>query len=167
MARLTSSQWAEIKALYEVKVISEHELAKQFGISNTAIRKMAVKHGWIKNGSSHLVDMNHKVIKCLEEISSQNSTLSSQHIVVIADEVAFRCKSDEDLQAIQDVVNKLVKSVDIAPHALALMTATIKHREARLGKSPDVAIQINNSQEASTTTIGNSVLSAIERKYKS
>jgi hypothetical protein len=111
---------------------------------------MAVKHGWVKNGSSHLVDMNHKVIKDLEEISSQNSNLSTQHIIAIADEVAFRIKSDDDLQAIQNVVNKLAQQVDIAPHALALMTATIKHREARLGKSPEVAIQINNSNQSKT-----------------
>lgn len=144
MARLTDLQWADVRAAYEVKNLSDHELSRMFGVSNTAIRKKAQKDGWVKGGSSHLVDMNYNVIKDVSAIGSQSSQLSSQHLIAISDEVSFRCKNDDDLQAIQDVVNKLARSVEIAPHALALMTATVKHREARLGKSPDTAIQINN-----------------------
>ena len=144
MARLTDLQWADVRAAYEVKSLSDHELSRMFGVSNTAIRKKAQKEGWIKGGSSHLVDMNYNVIKDVSAIGSQSSQLSSQHLIAISDEVSFRLQNDDDLQAIQNVVNKMAKSVEIAPHALALMTATIKHRNARLGKSPETAIQINN-----------------------
>lgn len=116
-----------------------------FGVSDTAIRKKAEKDGWIKCGSSHLIGMKLNVINDVAEISSQSSHLSSQHISAIDAEVSFKLSNDKDLQAIQDKVNLMVANIDNPSHALALMTATVKHREARLGKSPDTAIQINNA----------------------
>lgn len=145
MARPSSEQWAEVKAAYEIKNISIRELAASFGLSDTAVRKKASAEGWIKGGSSHLVDANIKVINDIRQISSQCSQLSSQHLDVISDEVAFKIQSDSDLQAIQRKINGMVESIDSPVQALALMNATVKHREARLGKSPDTAIQINAS----------------------
>ena len=144
MARLTNLQWAEVKADYEVKNLSNRELAAIHGVSESGIRKKAEQDSWVKGGSAHLISMNYNVIKEVSEIGAQSAQLSAQHLIAISDEVSFRLQNDDDLQAIQNVVNKMAKSVEIAPHALALMTATIKHRDARLGKSPETAIQINN-----------------------
>lgn len=145
MARLTNAQWAEVRAAYEVKNVSTRELAGDFGVSETAIRKKALAECWVKGGSSHLVDANLQIIKDISSVSSQSSQLSSQHLDVISDEVSFRLQSDKDMQAIQKVVNSMAAKIENPVHALALMNATVKHREARLGKSPDTAIQINNS----------------------
>lgn len=154
MARPSSEQWAEVKAAYEIKNISIRELAASFGLSDTAVRKKANAEGWIKGGSSHLVDANIKVINDIKEISSQSSQLSSQHLGVISDEVAFKLQSDADLQAIQRVVNKMVDTIDSPVQALALMNATVKHREARLGKQADTEINVNTQ---------NNVFAKIER----
>jgi len=145
MAKLTDELWAQIKAAYEVKAISIRELASMYGISDTAIRKKAQSDGWIKCGSSHLIDAKLNVIKTMAEIGSQSSHLSSHHLSAIDDEVSFRIKNDASLQAIQNKIDLMVDKIDNPSHALALMTATVRHREARLGKSPDVAVQINNN----------------------
>lgn len=145
MARLSDTEWAKVRAEYEVKHLSDHELSRLFGVSNTAIRKKAIKDGWIKGGSSQLVDAKLKIIKDISDLSSQSSQLSSQHLSVIDSDVAFRLRNDKDLEAIQVVANKMLAQVDNPSALLALVTITVKHREARLGKSPDTAIQINTS----------------------
>ncbi len=156
MARLSEYTWGVIKADFEVKSISNRALAEQYGITETAIRKRASRDGWIRGGSSRLIEKKINVINEVYEISSQSSRLSSQHIAAIDEEVLFRLQNDKDLQFIQDKINVLAKQIDNPSHALALMTATVKHREARLGKSPDTAIQINNSmpvQSGPTATL--------------
>lgn len=143
MARLTEDQWGDVKAAYEVRNLSNRELGAMFGVSETAIRKKADKDCWIKGASSHLIDMKLNVINEVADISSQSSQLSLQHVAAIDDEVSFKLNNDKDLQAIQAKVNLMVANIENPSQALALMTATVKHREARLGKSPDVAVQIN------------------------
>ena len=145
MARLTDEQWSIVRADYEVRSLSNYELAEKHGVTETAIRKKAKQYGWVKGQSSHLVDEKVSIIKGVAQFSSQSSRISSHHNIVIDDEATFKMNNDKDLQEIQNVVNKMVRSIDNPTHALALMNATVKHREARLGKSPDTAIQINNN----------------------
>lgn len=145
MARLTDEQWENVRADFEVRNLPNTELALKHGVTETAIRKRAKRDGWIKGVSSSLVTDKVNIINDVMELSSKSSNLSSNHLAVIDDEVSFRLQNDKDLQAIQDQVNLMVRNIENPSHALALMTATVKHREARLGKSPDTAIQINNN----------------------
>ena len=149
MARLNKNKWSEVKAAYEVKNSSNRELAAIFGVSETAIRLKAKSECWIKGQTSHLVDKKINIIKELNELTSQTSQLTSQHLTAIDDEVSFKLASNKDLQVIQDKANEMIAIIDSPSHVLALMTATVKHREARLGKSPDVAVQINNNSSTS------------------
>lgn len=150
MARLTAENWELVKADYEVRSLSNRELAGKYGVSEAAIRKKAKAQGWVKEESAHLIEKKASVIKDLHNLSSQSAHLSSHHIAAIDDEVMFKLQSDKDMQAIQDKVNLMVDGVDNPNHLLALMNATVKHREARLGKSPETAIQINNAPEMPT-----------------
>jgi len=145
MARLTEEQWQEVQADYEVRDLPNTELAIRHGVTETAIRKRAKRDSWVKGSSSSLISDKVNIINNVKELSSRSSILSSSHLNAIDDEVRFRLSNDKDLQAIQDKVNLMVNDIDNPAHALALMTATVKHREARLGKQPDTAIQINNN----------------------
>ncbi len=149
MARLTDAQWSVVKADYEVKNLSNRELAAIHGVSESGIRKKAEQDSWQKGASAHLISANLQIIKDLSDVSAQSAHLSAQHIDAISEEVKFRIDNDRDLQAIQNIVNSMARNIDNPAHALALMTATVKHREARLGKSPDVAVQINNTMAIS------------------
>lgn len=143
MARLNEAQWAFVRAEYEVKKLSDHELARMFDVSNTAIRKRAIKEGWVKGGSSHLADAKLNLIKDLSKLSSQSSQLSSQHLNAIDADVAFRLQNDDDLEAIQVVARQMLAQVDNPAALLALTNIAVKHREARLGKTPLMAMQVN------------------------
>ena len=51
MARLTSEQWEQARAEYEVRGVSLGEVARRFGVSQQAASKRARKEGW-KQGKS-------------------------------------------------------------------------------------------------------------------
>lgn len=48
MARLTPEQWDIVRADYEVRNLSNYELAEKHGVTETAIRKKAKQYGWVK-----------------------------------------------------------------------------------------------------------------------
>ena len=89
MARLTQEQWELVRADYEVRSLSNRELASKYGVSEAAIRKKAKSQEWVKEESAHFIDKKASVIKDLHDISSQSAHLSSHHIAAIDDEVMF------------------------------------------------------------------------------
>lgn len=147
MARLSQEQWEQVQADYEVRNLPNTELASKYGVSEGAVRKKAKERSWIKGGSTSLIDDKAGIINDMKEFALKSTMLSTSHLNAIDDEVRFRLNNDKDMQAIQDKVNLMVRELDNPTHALALMNATVKHREARLGKSPETAIQINNHPE--------------------
>lgn len=146
MARLSEAQWQEVKAAYEVRYLSNRELAAKFGVGESAIRKRAGLEGWIKGESAHLVDKNINIIKDIKLLGAQSAQLSAQHQAAISDEVQFRLDSDKDMMAIQAKANALLNAIDSPAAAAQLMALTVKHREARLGKQPEVAVNVVNTQ---------------------
>ncbi len=145
MARLTKEQWLDARADYEVRCLDNCAIAARHGVSETAVRKAAIRDGWIFGKSSSIVDKSVKAIKDMVAASSESSNLSSSALAAVSDEVQFRLDNDKDMAAIQAKANKMLRAVDTPAAALQLMALTVKHREARLGKSPDTAIQINTN----------------------
>lgn len=145
MARLNDAQWALVRAAYEVQTLSNRELADKFQVSEGAIRLRAKDGGWIKGQSTHLVEAKLKAIKDIASVNAQTTRLSTQHQGVIDADVAFRLQNDDDLEAIQVVARQMLAQVENPAALLALTNITVKHREARLGRSPDTAIQINTN----------------------
>ena len=138
MARPSEETKAQILAEYHAGV-SQRQLALNHNVSSATVNKLC-KGVTPKNASkvNALVSVNI-------ELSKQSEREVNAVIKEVNDEVAFRLRSDRDLQAIQDKGNSMIDSLDSPQGVLALMTATVRHREARLGKSPDTAIQINTS----------------------
>lgn len=146
MARLNEAQWQQVKAAYEVRNLSNRELADKFQVSEGAIRLRAKEGGWIKGQSTHLVDKNISILNDIKSLGAQTTQLSTQHQAAISDEVQFRIDSDKDMAAIQTKANLLINAIDSPVAAAQLMALTVKHREARLGKQPNVAVNVVNTQ---------------------
>lgn len=76
MARLTPEQWEMARAEYEIRGSSLREVARKFGVSDTAVRKKAVMEGWQQGKSSHLVEKSLAVIKAKLEVEKESSHLT-------------------------------------------------------------------------------------------
>ena len=144
MARLTADEWERVRADYEVRSMSFNELSKKYGIGKSTISKRVNSEGWIKGKSEPLVDKKVNIINGLIEVSKESEPLGEPHKTAIDQEVAFILENNKDLQRIQRKVNAMVELAENPNHVLALMNATVRHREARVGKNPEVAIQVNN-----------------------
>lgn len=138
MAKVSIETWAAIKADYEVKGLSSPVLASIYSVSESGIRKKAKNNGWTKGGSARLVQKKANIINEVREFADESSGLSANHLQVIDEEASFLLKSNADMQSIQDKVNVLISKIETPSHALALMTATINHRVARIGKPQEV-----------------------------
>ena len=143
MARLTKQQWADARADCEVRCMDNCTIAKRYNVSEAAVRKAAIREGWVFGKSSSIVEKSINVIKEMVDVSSQSSRLSTSAQAAIFDEVQFRLESDKDLQAIQSKAMLMLDAIDSPAAAAQLMALTVKHREARLGKTPLMAMQIN------------------------
>jgi len=144
MARLTADEWERVRADYEVRSMSFNELSKKYGIGKSTISKRVNSEGWIKGKSEPLVEKKINVINELVDIAEKSEPLGEPHNAAIDEEVAFILENNKDLQRIQRKVNEMVALAENPNQVLALMNATVRHREARVGKNPEVAIQVNN-----------------------
>jgi flagellar capping protein FliD len=138
VARLTDDIRKLILADYHVG-ISQRQLALDYDVSPATINKLC------KGIEPKNTDKVNTLVAVNMELSSQSEREVNAIIREVNAEVAFRLKNDKDLQAIQDKVNEMAFSIDSPSAALALMSATVKHREARLGKGAEVAVQVNNN----------------------
>ena len=59
--------------------------------------------------------------------------------------MSFRLQNDADMEAVRQHVMSLLATTEKAADAKAIMETLRIQREARLGKAPDTAIQINNN----------------------
>ena len=74
-----------------------------------------------------------------------NATERAVFDAVVRDDVAFRLQNDADMEAVRQHVMMLSATTEKATDAKAIMETLRIQREARLGKAPDTAIQINNN----------------------
>ena len=167
MARLTKDEWGLVQSDWCTGRYTTRELGERFGTSHTAIQKKALSEEWkkldpkvVSDYISAKVSINEEVSK-VAKVSKVDSGNLSKSLDVLAE---FEIDSNEYMQVMDSHGKKLLSEVDDPTKLKALMETHIKHREARLGKSPDTAIQINNNQ-SSTAESSQAVLAAIEAKH--
>ena len=148
MARLTDEQWALFDAEYRATTEGSKPIiryAEKYGCTESAIRQRIKNKGLIGGETSDYIEKKIKLVKDLQEFKRETSDKTSEELRVVDDIVEFRIRNDYDLQAIQSRLMDMLPAIDSPQGILAAMTATTKHREAKLGKQPDTAIQINNN----------------------
>jgi hypothetical protein len=148
MARLSKEQWDKVKADYITGRYSTRALAEKHGVSNAAVSKKANSEGWqvIEPGVvDNLVRSKIVVDHGLEKLAEVNKVNSVNLIDSVNELVEFELKSNKRMAMVEDKAMDMLTMIEKPTDAKAIMDTLVKHREARLGKSPDTAIQINNN----------------------
>ncbi|MDP8078348.1 hypothetical protein [Phocoenobacter skyensis] len=153
MARLTVEQWEQAKADYEIAGLTQRQIAEKYKVSAGAVGQRASKENW-ETKQETKQDKTNKVNAIIELARIENKTkqeLSNVEQAVfdisVADEVNFRLQNDKDMDSVRDKAMELLKGVKRASDVKQIMDTLRIQREARLGKSPDTAIQINNNED--------------------
>lgn len=153
MARLTPEQWQAARADYEIRGMSQREIAEKYGISAGAVGQKASKEQWkLSSETKQLVTEKANAVITLANINAQtkqklSAVETKTFDSVVADEIAFRLQSDERMQAVEDKVMALLPLVERPTDAKTIMETLRIHREARLGKSPDTQVNIQQNNE--------------------
>mgnify|MGYP001011774249 CR=1 FL=1 len=150
MARLSAEQWAMARADYEIRGLSVTEIARQYGCAKSAVSMRAKADGWQAGKTEQAVADKSNAIMQLARVEQEteqklNATERAVFDAVVRDDVAFRLQNDADMEAVREHAMRLLPMVEKPADAKALMETLRIQREARLGKSPDTAIQINNN----------------------
>jgi predicted DNA-binding protein YlxM (UPF0122 family) len=164
MARLTQEQWDKVKADYATGRYTLRELADMHNVSNPAIAKKVKLEGWIQLDQRVVSEyvQNQVSIKTEIEKVSKVSKVSSANLESSLNELAeFEVESNRRLALIDKKNMDLLEMAERPSDVKAIMETHIKHREARLGKSPETAIQINNGFEL-PKAIGFSIVDAAD-----
>lgn len=150
MARLTVEQWMAARADFEIAGMSVTEIAQKYGVAKSAVSMKAKAQGWELNKTERAQDKKVNAVIALAEVETEteqklNTVERAVFDRVVADDVAFRLQNDADMEAVREHAMRLLPMVEKPLDAKLLMETLRIQREARLGKAPDTAIQINNN----------------------
>ena len=150
MARLSAEQWTMARADFEIAGMSVTEIAQKYGCAKSAVSMKAKAQSWELNKTEQAVSDKSKAIMQLARIEQEteqrlSATERAVFDAVVRDDVAFRLQNDSDMEAVREHAMRLLPMVEKPADAKALMETLRIQREARLGKAPDTAIQINNN----------------------
>lgn len=148
MARLTSEQWEQARAEYEVRGVSLGEVARHFGVSRQAVSKQAQKDGWVQGGSCGVVDKKVNAIKGLYDAEQESCRLPATFQTTIDDVVRERLEADH-------LLARLDKALMLKAHAILARVElpeeweTMTRGRRNLAPPQERGTTVNVSQQAS------------------
>lgn len=149
MARLTPEQWEQAKADYEIAGLSQKEIADKYCLSKGTVSEKVKKEKWIPNKTELIKKRKANAIielaKTEQETELLNRTEQAVLDLTIASELEFRLQNDKDMEVVRKGAMTLLKGADKLSDFKTAMDILRIQREARLGKSPETAIQVNNN----------------------
>ncbi|MDO4642514.1 MAG: hypothetical protein Q4A74_01585 [Cardiobacteriaceae bacterium] len=151
MARLSAEQWIAARADYEIRGLSQAEIMRKYGVTRGAVSQRVAAENWQAGKTKRLQEKKASAIIALAETEQEakqtklNNVERAAFEIAVRDEVDFRLQNDADMEAVRQHVMALLPAVDKPQDAKAVMDTLRIQREARLGKAPDTAIQINNN----------------------
>jgi uncharacterized protein YjcR len=150
MARLSSDKWEEIKARYAVNQMTVLDLAKQYGISHTAINKKAKLENWkrlddaiVKKAIESRAELKREVSQVSQEVSLKVSHVEAEIDRQATDKARFH-------EVGVNIMAKINSMLDVVEQPSEVKELAMAHKaiyEPRFKTSPDTAIQINNTQQ--------------------
>lgn len=148
MPRLSKESWEAARADYEIKGLSQTAIADKYKVGKSAVSMRAKNEGWIANKTEQQKNEKANAIIKLSEIEQEtelnlNRTELIAFDAAVSDEVAFRLQSDKNMAAVEAKAMTLLTMSERPSEVKAIMETLRIHREARLGKSPDTAVQVN------------------------
>ena len=148
MARLSESEWDQLKADWCTDYYSNRELGERFGVSNVAITKRAKSEGWEKLPKSvvdNFVESKIQTTKAIEEVSKV-SKVSTANLEESLDKVASdKARFQEVGLNIMNKIDSMLKQVAEVSEVKELAMAHKAIYEPRFKTTPDTAVQINNT----------------------
>jgi hypothetical protein len=151
MARLSESEWDQLKADWCTDHYSNRELGERYGVSNVAITKRVKNEGWEKLPKSvvdNFVENKIQTTKAINEVSKV-SKVSVANLEESLDKVATdKARFHEVGVNIMAKINSMLDVVEQPSEVKELAMAHKAIYEPRFKTSPDTAIQINNEQRA-------------------
>ena len=138
------------RADFEIRGLSVSEIARQYGCAKSAVSMRAKADGWQAGKTEQAVADKSNAIMQLARVEQEteqklNATERAVFDAVVRDDVAFRLQNDADMEAVREHAMSLLPLIEKPLDAKLLMETLRIQREARLGKAPDTAIQINNN----------------------
>lgn len=150
----SAKEWEVVKAFYE-RGLSLGEIAARPEVTikdRKTISRKANQEGWVKGEKATLVDKEINIKQGIEEIATekatQNATELEVHNTLVAEKlIAKKIFHDANMKVVNTVKSKLDADGKAASYQdlNAAANAISKAQENVLGKSPDTAIQINNT----------------------
>jgi hypothetical protein len=136
------------KVIAEWKVgSSQNSLANKYRLSKATVNK------WCRDVHQENVNIVNAQVNVIRALSEKSEQEANAIMNAVNDLTAFERKSNERMQKIEDYALSLLSSCEKPTEVKAVMDITVKHREARLGKQPDTAIQINNNESQTPSRI--------------
>ena len=151
MARLSAEQWMMARADFEIRGLSQADIVRKYGVTRGAVSQRVAAEGWQAGKTKQLQDKKVNALIALAETeheTKQSNLNTVEHSVLdaaVLDDVSFRLQNDADMEAVRRHMMTLLATTEKATDAKAIMETLRIQREARLGKAPDTAIQINNN----------------------
>ena len=150
----SARDWEIVKAFYE-RGLSLSDIVSREEVKITdrsSISKRAKAEGWVKGEKSTLVEKEVTAKQELIAVNSQKSTLNSTERFVndmmVAERLQFETTNNARMELTAQKAMEMLDVSERAGDVKAVMDTLKVHRESRLGKSPDVAVQINNNTES-------------------
>jgi hypothetical protein len=130
---------------------SLRECERQTGISFSSIKREAVRIGAIKGD---LIQLTNSMVKDKIEIGTLDGT-TAQHVLNEVDEIVKHTIffNNATLKNCSIMMKKVGVDMEIVEHKMVQETLS-KAKETVLGKTPETAVQINNTQQAAITSNG-------------
>lgn len=143
-------EWAKAREYFEVG-LSLREIWLKTGISKTQLSKRANLENWIKGNEKE------QLIQAATEIETKKGQLNGTALEVHLEIVAERTKhlqffTNAALKNVSVAIKKIDDKTTQADHRL-LADTIMKSKEVVLGKAPDTAIQINNTNQGTNATV--------------
>lgn len=138
--KTTPDEWAKAREYYEAG-LSLTKIVEKTGISKTQISKRSNAEEWAKGTEKE------QLIQDAVRVATAKGTLTEQALVVHNEIVDERVKRTEwlNIQALKNVQGAMADPCNNQHDYKARAETILKAKETVLGKSPDVAVQINNN----------------------
>jgi hypothetical protein len=124
---------------WRIGKLSIREIASKYGISKSAVGNICKG---IDRDAAAIVDTGFQYRRGLQAYDGRMVDAIED---AVHDRVRFETQSNARMELAAQKAMDLLDGVDNPSAVGAVMNVLKTHREARLGKSPDTAIQINNN----------------------
>lgn len=155
MGRLTQAEWENARADFEIGGLTITQIAQKYQCAKSAVSMRAKEHGWQAGKTEQAIqEKSNAIISLVQtELHTEQKLNRVEQVIFdrkVQENVEFRLQNDADMEAVRDKLIGILPATTKVKELKMIMEALKIQREARLGKAPETAIQINNNNGSSS-----------------